>query len=199
MLPVLVFWKLMNTIFIHGLNSSHLSFSHVIKELGAGNYPASYQSRQSLHLSVKEVLLQIPKKEPVILVGHSLGGVIAMNIAHSKLRNVKKVITISSPLGGSKAAIFAQWLMRDVHVLKDIVPTSCYIKPLIKLAEPCPVLSIYSTSGSLPASFEDNDSVVTVSSQKALPYARHVEVKANHFEVLLHPDTITLIRNFVAE
>jgi pimeloyl-ACP methyl ester carboxylesterase len=186
-------------IFIHGLNSSYLSFSYLVKELGAGNYTASYKSRQSLNLSIEEILLQIPKKEAVVLVGHSLGGIIAMNIAHMKIRNITKVITISSPLSGSKAAIFAQWLLRDVHVLKDIVPSSHYIKSLAQLSSPCPVLSIYSTGGSLPAPLEANDSIVTVSSQKSLLYARHAEVKANHFEVLLHPDTTTLIRDFIAE
>jgi pimeloyl-ACP methyl ester carboxylesterase len=186
-------------IFIHGLNSSHLSFNYMIQNYSENGSTANYLSRQPLHLSIEEVLKQIPKKEPVILVGHSLGGVIAMNIAHLRLRNIKKVVTISSPLGGSKGAIYAQWVLRSLEVLRDLVPSSAYIKPLSNLPAPCPVLSIYSTSGSLPTAFEPNDSVVTVASQRALLHARQVEVRANHFEVLMHPGTIKLVKDFVSE
>lgn len=183
--------------FIHGLNSSHRSFTYIAKELDLPLSKIDYMSQQALGTSIEQVLKQIPKDEPIILIGHSLGGVIAMNIAHAGVRNVQKIITISSPLGGSRAAIYARWVVSGLPVLNDIVPSSPYIRPLAKLNAPCEVLSIFSTSGSLPTSQEPNDSVVTVASQKALPFAKKIEVKANHFEVLLHDKTVDAISKFL--
>lgn len=61
----------------------------------------------------------------------------------------------------------------------------------------CPVLSIISTTGHMPmVSAEPNDSVVAISSQRALAYAKKIEVKANHFEVLMHDKTIETVRKF---
>jgi pimeloyl-ACP methyl ester carboxylesterase len=184
--------------FIHGLNSSHLSFSYIGLILDLPVAKIDYKSQQRLVISIDQVLRQLPKNEPIILVGHSLGGVIAMNIALSGLRNVEKVVTISSPLGGSKAAVYARWVVSGLEVLNDIVPSSPFIRPLSEYQPACPVLSIYSTNGSLPTSNEPNDSVVTVASQRALPYAKKAEVKANHFEVLMHAKTAHLIQDFIA-
>src|SRR4051812_25368241 len=102
--------------FIHGLNSSHRSFAYLAKELD-GKATINYSSHQPLAQSIAEVAAQIPKNRPVILIGHSLGGVIAMLIATAKLHNVQKVVTISSPLAGSKAAIVARWLVSGLRVL----------------------------------------------------------------------------------
>ena len=182
--------------FIHGLNSSHHSFAYLAKELGAVA-KIDYNSYQSLALSVAQVVKQLPKNEPLILIGHSLGGVIAMLIATAGTHDVQKVVTISSPLAGSRAAVYARWVVPGLQVLGDITPHSMYMKLIESAEPPCPVLSIVSTGGSLPTSNEPNDSVVTVASQKALKYAKKVEVKANHFEVLLHDKTIETVRKFV--
>jgi pimeloyl-ACP methyl ester carboxylesterase len=184
-------------IFIHGLNSSSLSFSFISLSTGIPNTNVDYISQQRLEASISQVLKQIPKKEPVILVGHSLGGVIAMNIALLGVRDVQKICTISSPLGGSKAAVYARWVVSGLPVLTDITPGSDFILPLKKHAAPCPVLSIISTGGSLPTSTEPNDSVVTVASQSALPYAVKIKVKANHFEILMHERVADLVHEYV--
>lgn len=157
----------------------------------------NYNSYQPLDKSILQVTKQIPKDESVILIGHSLGGVIATIIADTKVRNVEKLITISSPLGGSKAAVFARWVMRGLPILSDITPHSKYIKDIAKMETPCSTLSIISTGGSLPTSTEPNDSVVTVSSQKALKFAKKIEIKASHFEILQHQKTIDAIRGFI--
>lgn len=187
----------MSIVYIHGLNQTHLSFTYFAEKLGEKHIMVDYDSRQSLADSVKQVVKQLPKTGDLTLIGHSLGGVIAMVIAHSGVANVSKVVTISSPLGGSKAAVFARWVVSGIRVLGDITPTSVYMKMIEAMAAPCPVLSIISTSGSLLNSNEPNDGIVTVASQKALPYAKKVEVKANHFEILMHDKTIEAVRKFV--
>jgi hypothetical protein len=182
--------------FIHGLNSSHHSFAYIASELGA-DAKIDYISHQELNASIAQVLKQLPKHdEPITLVGHSLGGLIGTLIALNKTHNVQRVVTISSPLGGSRAAVYARWVVSGLKVLHDITPGSPQIVRLATEKCECPILSIISTGGSLPTSTEPNDSVVTVASQKALAYAKKVEIKANHFEVLMHARAVEAIRKF---
>lgn len=186
------------TAFIHGLNSSGRSFNYVTSQLGQENdIIVNYQSRQPLEDSVQQVLKALPKKEPVILVGHSLGGVIAVLIAGRKLANVEKVVTISSPIGGSKFAAWARWVVSGIPLLGDITPHSKHILEIQKMKLEMPALSIITTAGSLPTSTEPNDSVVSVASQKTLTGAKKVEISANHFEILLHEKLIEHLRKFI--
>lgn len=186
--------------YIHGLNSSHRTFTYLADELAyPKNILVDYDSRQRIEYSVDEVAHAIPKDTGVVLIGHSLGGVIASLIAARKLADVKKLVTISAPLGGSRAAIYARWVITGVPLLGDITPNSNVIREIASTPIAVPKLSIISTAGSLPSSFMPNDSVVSVESQKMLPGARHLEVKANHFEVMLHEQMVEGIRNFLYE
>ena len=185
--------------FIHGLNSSSYSFAYISKELDPLNKTRiNYNSCQSLTESVIQVAKQLPRNEEIILVGHSLGGVIALLIAQAGNHTIKKVCTISAPLGGSKAAVFARWFAK-IPVLNDITPRAPLIRLLSTKEAPCPVLSIVSTGGGLATSPEPNDSVVTVASQRAVPYSKKVEIKANHFEVLMRDEVVQHIRKFTQD
>lgn len=184
--------------YLHGLNSSRRSFNFLSQELEHnGDVLIDYDSRQPLENSIIQAAKFIPKTEPVILIGHSLGGLIAMLIGLRGLANVEKVVTISSPLAGSRAAIYARWVVSGIPLISDITPSSPCIRELAGAKPIFPVLSIISTGGSLPTSTEPNDSVVSVSSQKAISAAKKVEVKANHFEILLHEKTVDAIRKFI--
>lgn len=145
---------------------------------------------------MQEIRRQLPKGE-FYLIGHSLGGILAILMAAEHADRVQKVVTISAPLGGSKAATALRWIPGHPKVLHDLGPTSPKIELLAQLKLEAPLLSIISTGGSLPTSPEPNDSIVTVSSQKALKIGRKAEVKANHFEVLMHEKTIQLIKSFI--
>jgi hypothetical protein len=90
-----------------------------------------------------------------------------------------------------------QWLPGQIDVFKDITPTSDIIRFIAANKLRNQLLSIITTGGSLPLSYEPNDSVVTVRSQRALPYGRKVEVKATHFEVLLHDGVAKHLRAFI--
>jgi pimeloyl-ACP methyl ester carboxylesterase len=188
----------MNICYIHGLNSSHRSFSYLVNEMEEDKHILiDYDSRQRLESSITQVMRFVPKKEPVTLIGHSLGGVIAMLIAGRALANVERVITISAPLAGSQAAVYARWVVGGIPLIGDITPTSPHIREIAALNPAFPVLSIVSTGGSLPTSKEPNDSVVSVSSQKALTAAKKIEIKANHFEILMHEKMVEQVRKFI--
>lgn len=182
--------------FIHGLGATKNCFMFLEQELG---HPAriAYDSGAALHRSISEVSRQLPPG-PLILIGHSLGGLIAAHIALDKTHDVQKLITISSPLGGSKAARYLKYFMPTFPIMQDIVPASHYIKRLQLAPKPCPVLSIISTDGGFPILGEPNDGTVEIASMKAIQYAKKVEIKANHFEVLLKSKTVDAIREFIA-
>lgn len=188
----------MKICWIHGFNSSHRSFTYLADQHPYDPVLVNYDSHQPLVKSIEEVRRQVPDGD-VALVGHSLGGVIAVALGHQLAAEGRfpKIATISSPLGGSKAAVALQWLPSQIDVFKDITPTSDIIRRISKNKLHNQLLSIISTSGSLPLSLEPNDSVVTVRSQRALPYGRKVEVKATHFEVLLHDGVAKHLRTFI--
>ena len=185
-------------VYIHGLNSSHRSFSHIRQQLPEHNaIRVNYDSHQHLSLSITQVMKQLPKVGEFSIIGHSLGGLIGTLIADDLHDRVSELITISAPLGGSRAANIVQWFPRHPPVIENITTNSLHIQRLASLRLNIPTLCICSTGGHIQTSLEPNDSIVTVSSQKALKFGKKVEVKANHFEILMHEKTINLIRNHI--
>lgn len=188
----------MHIVYIHGLNSSHTSFSYIKDKLPEHTaHLIDYASHQRLSESLEQVMKKIPKTEKFAIVGHSLGGVIAALVASARPDQVEALVTISSPLNGSRAASTLRWIPGALPVLNDIVPRSSYIKEVGALQLEVPTLSIVSTGGHLPTSPEANDSVVAVSSQRGLKFGKKVEIKATHFEVLMHDKTVKLISDFL--
>ena len=181
----------MAVVFIHGLGASPTSFAHLALH-APGCVLARYDSHMPIKTSIEQVRHQLPQEEN-ILIGHSLGGIIAVHLAYTM--PVSHVVTMSSPLGGSKPARWLKWVMFGMGVFSDLTPESALIHQL-QTPPPCPVLSLTSTSGGMPTLFgEENDGTVTLSSQRALPYAAHRDICANHMEILLHPDTVNLVKS----
>lgn len=184
--------------YIHGLNSSFRSFAYLTQNLPDHNIvKVDYNSHQPLPESIAQVSRQLPKSGELILVGHSLGGLISTLLVSSDPARFISLVTISSPLGGSKAARYMQYMPGHPPVLEHIVPTSVFIRQLAGFQTEIPTLSVISTGGHLPTTNEPNDSVVTVVSQKALLFGKKIEVNANHFEVLMHEKTLAAISKHV--
>lgn len=180
--------------YIHGFNSSSRSFSYLLKNLQIHNVIlVNYESHQKLQDSLDQVFRQLPKGE-IALLGHSLGGLIATLLAIDEPQRITDLVTISAPLAGSKAANALRWLPGSPALLEGITQTSPFIRKVSTAKLSIPTLSIFSTSGHLKALGETNDSIVSVASQKALKFGKKAEVKANHFEVLLHDRTTDLIQ-----
>lgn len=196
----------MKCFLLHGLSATPSSLRFLEQEI-EDSYTISYDSHQSLDKSIahiREIITDfIEPGEKFNLIGHSLGGVIACHLARHN-DQVNKVVTIASPLGGSRAAYLLQWIVIGSPVLADLVPTSWYIKVLQHRNEAiftveADVLSIIATEGGWSVLGEENDGTVAIASQKALPYAKKVEIDANHFEVLLRLETLCAIKEFLNE
>ena len=185
--------------YIHGLNSSYRSFGYIRQNLPQhSSLLINYDSHQPLEESLKRIGDSLPNDKDLAIVGHSLGGVIGTLLSH-KLPQVKKLVIISAPVGGSKAAKLLRWVPNHPAVIDDLAPDSKFITATSTIKLKIPTLSIISSGGhiQLPASLEKNDSIVTLASQRALPYGRKVEVNANHFEVLMHEKTVDVLDKFL--
>lgn len=183
--------------YIHGFNSSPRSFGYLRAFLPEHDVVLiSYNSHQPIRDSMLEVRKQLPKGR-FFIVGHSLGGLLTVLMAAEHVDRVDGAVTISAPLGGSKSASMLRWIPGHPKIIHDLTPTSEKIELISQLKLQIPVLSIISTGGGLATTNEPNDSIVTVASQRALKFGKKIEVKANHFEVLMHEKTVKHIQDFV--
>lgn len=189
--------------YIHGANCTQTSFKRIVDKLPKHNVNfIDYDSRWSIEEILYHSWESLPSNKTVSLVGHSLGGIISVLLAHEAQfiesdKKIEKVVTISSPFGGSLHANILKWIYPEYKILKAISTKSSFIQKLLSLGVSTPTLSIISTSGGLPAIKEPNDGIVTINSQTAINGPVYVKIPANHFEILQNDDTIKNIKSFI--
>lgn len=184
-------------VFLHGLNCSSKIFSFLHTQL-PNHTPVfiDYQSQQPIQDSFAHIVRKLPKK-PFTIIGHSLGGVLGYLIASRTKMKVEKLVTISSPFGGSQVAGLLRWFYPHFSILRDLSPRSHVMKEIQEYPPLCPFLSLVSVSGHLPFISDKNDGVVTIQSQSCVYPTQRVEVQANHFEAVQDMVGIEAIRNFI--
>lgn len=193
--------------FIHGANASPTSFALIqtklreVEELsGAEFMNVKYNCQDPISSTIESIAESLPSDRPVYLIGHSLGGVLAVAVSqrvkHFALnKNIKAVITMASPLGGCEGADYLQWLFPHYHLFKNISTKNRVINDIKAVGAVVPTLCFITTSGNNPIYPEANDGVVTVNSQRSLKKSKDIEVPYNHFEVLLSDNVVTHIKS----
>ncbi len=108
----------LTVVFLHGVASSSDAFRNTLKYLdgvvsmrnirfvtfdllGAGKSYASDKLNYDIKEQVEALhnsILKLKLKTPLVLVGHSMGGLIALNYADKFKKSVKKLIMVSPPL-----------------------------------------------------------------------------------------------------
>lgn len=126
---------------------------------------------------------------PVSLVGWSLGGVIARELARLRPTATRRVITLGSPLvGGPKYTFTASWYARqglDLERAEQKVAARERTTPL-----PCPLLSLYSRHDGMVHCGASID-----------PYhdnVRHQEVRSSHLGMCLSPEVLRAVATELA-
>jgi triacylglycerol esterase/lipase EstA (alpha/beta hydrolase family) len=195
--------------FIHGANATPLSFTHIQEGLKNSDGIESmkfvnvrYDCQDPISTTTEIIADNLPSNTPVYLVGHSLGGVLAVAVSqrvkHFGLsKDIKAVVTLASPLGGCEGADYLQWMFPHYHLFKNISTKNRVINDLRAVGAVVPTLSFITTSGNNPIYPEANDGVVTVNSQRALVNSKKIEAPYNHFEVLLSSDIVEHIKNVI--
>jgi pimeloyl-ACP methyl ester carboxylesterase len=134
------------------------------------------------------------ESEPVILIGHSLGGIIGMACA-ARTTRIANLITMCAPFGGLQHANLAS-MFSNAPMFRDLRQYSSLLIGLRASHTMPPHLAIVASHG-MPHINETNDGVVTLASQTAVPGISYVNFPINHFEVLLSPGVATVINDFL--
>jgi len=187
-------------VFVHGAFSSPTAFNYF--RVSLHDYPQlsfTYNWDEPPSKTGKELatFVRTTAQGPVILLGHSLGGNVALHSIPHLIDTVQlnHVITYSSPFGGSDHA-FLLGMLSKAPIFSHLRPSSPEIKSLSKIARLAlvNVTSFVTTRGPLSAM---NDGVVTVASQKALQGPNYIEVVTNHMEVLLSDLVVASTRQII--
>lgn len=126
---------------------------------------------------------------PVNLVGWSLGGYIARELARERPNLVTRVITLGSPVvGGPKYTASHRYYVRQGYDLDEIEAT---VAARDRVPLTTPVTAIYSK----------RDGVVTWQAciDRVNPATEHVEVAASHLGLGLSPDVYAIVARRLAE
>ena len=191
-----------NILYIHGANMSPVSFTLIQTTVGTHNAVApEYSIESPVEKNVKRITRLARKEfknEPFDIISHSLGGIIAILLLKTRLR-IGRIVTISTPLGGSEAAATLRYMYPGYQLYKDIDPSSDIIKKANNQKLKVPVLSVITTGGNctIPFMKEDNDTIVTVASQTVSDNPEFYYVDLNHFEVLLSVEVADKIKLFL--
>jgi pimeloyl-ACP methyl ester carboxylesterase len=127
--------------------------------------------------------------EPITLIGWSLGGVIAREVARREPRLVREVVTLGTPVeGGPKYTAGAQKFTRRQNL--DLDEIERHIHELNQLGIERPLTVIYSHSDGIVAWRAAID--------RHNPHARHLRVFGSHFGLGFNPLVWRLIAKTLA-
>lgn len=70
---------------------------------------------------------------PVVLVGHSLGALVALTVAHQRPAQVSRLIMVTVPLPAARQDLVAGWVVNLALWVESLVATPLLIRPLFRL------------------------------------------------------------------
>jgi pimeloyl-ACP methyl ester carboxylesterase len=180
---------------IHGAFSTPVVFNYLQQVLCEYHWSLFDYSGVTNDIAglVKKAESQLSGLGPVHVVGHSMGGLIALALAEAP--NVQSVATIATPLSGLDLNPL-QLFFSQSGFLSDIAQNSRFVKTLQQGTYNKPVQHLITTAGFNPWITEASDGVVTLRSQKSWRAGSQVELHSNHSEVMQNPATATSLRSF---
>lgn len=200
-------------VYLHGAMSTPLTFQYIKESLlphRAIMIEYDYNIKlsdalKSINSMISEELMNNPTCE-FDIISHSLGGLMAVNVASNKKFNVKKVVTISAPFGGSEAAWYLKFLYPFTPLFREIAPYSTFVTQTLYLLEKGKMAKLNNDGCFLPIVTNtgkgimlkaENDKIVTLASQVTMKNVKYYYVELNHFEVLQSPAIVRKIKSFL--
>jgi hypothetical protein len=184
----------MKTVYIHGASATGESFNYIRSQLPSDDIVLEYNSRDGFNNNLDAMIDALESVDQMFFVCHSLGGIYALHIADYYQDRVLGAVTLSTPYGGAEVADYAKYFYFFSQLLKDIGPRSAPMRQADKINITWPWTNVVTVKGSAPWILEPNDGVVTLSSQRAHKDMELVEVDYNHYEVVLAPSIVEIIR-----
>lgn len=186
----------MNLVYIHGANASGNSFNYIRHHL---NHPVEtvieYNSYNGFKSNLNRMRETISRSnDSIFFVAHSLGGIYALHLAQDFFNRVAGAVTLSTPYGGCREAVLAQFFLPFNQLMRDISPGSEPMSSVPKMSVPKRWTNIVTTCGNSPFITSPNDGVVTLDSMKHLSDQMElVTLETTHYEVVLSPETVNII------
>ena len=159
---------------------------------------------KEINNNIKSQIQKYCGDEPIIIIGHSFGGVLAINIAEiEKIPNVKQVITLSAPIGGIESAkfLFNPFLHNFSTVnnfWNNISPTNPMFSKIRKIKSlDIPLLCVVVETQKNVLFLDPSDGIVTVSSQKFLEEKENLtyfHAEGLHMSGLLDDKIVAIIK-----
>lgn len=164
---------------------------HVCYDWGRGfnTGPEGDAERWMAQLAAEIGALVAGHSQSVTLIGWSLGGIYAREIAKILGPRVRQVITLGSPFGGVAESTNAAWLYRLLNGSE--VPSGDAYSRSLNRPPPVPTSSIYSRT----------DGVVSWRScrMQAGPRAENIEVESSHLGLVFHHQVFAIVANRLAQ
>lgn len=188
----------MNVVYIHGASASGDSFNYIRHHL---NHPAEtvieYNSTNGFKHNLNRMRETISQSSgSIFFVAHSLGGIYALHLAQDFFNRTAGAVTLSTPYGGCREAVLAQFFLPFNQLMRDISPGSEPMASVPKMRVPRNWTNVVTTGGRNPFITAPNDGVVTVESMKHLPDQMELVLsESTHYEVVLSPKTVNIITN----
>lgn len=190
-----------NIFYIHGINSTSLSFNYIWSKLPPHNIQyIEYGFEDDIEKITNNVIsiLSNYKDKQFSLVGHSVGGLIALLTQLNPIVNIDKIVTIATPFSGCKlTSVLKRLHPHYTNIINNLKTDSELINKIHNIELTKPLSCIVGTYGKFPKLNEPNDGLMTVESQRSLVGPKYIEIAANHFEILQHDDTVSAIKNFL--
>jgi pimeloyl-ACP methyl ester carboxylesterase len=132
--------------------------------------------------------LVAPARREITLIGWSLGGLYAREIAKALPHRVRQVVTLGTPFARIANSTNVQWLYEFLSGTSSTVDNA--LARRLAAAPPVPNTSVYSRS----------DGVVAWQAciDRSTPSAEHVEVSSTHLGMGFDPDVWTVVADRLA-
>ena len=165
----------------------HLGYDAHAWDLGRNLGPHAI-GRQGEKLMERLATIFAASGRKVSLVGWSLGGLFARELAKMRPDDVRIVVSLGSPFAGREGASNANGVYRRFNPKSDVETIRF---PDLKIAPPVPTTSIYSRSDGIvawPCSIQDNS-----------PFTENIEVDASHIGMGAHPAVLRILADRLAQ
>lgn len=187
----------MNFVYIHGAKATSESFTYIRDRIGGKSILIDYNTNISFDDNLKGMIETLKHVKNIFFIAHSLGGIYAFHLANHLSENVVGGITLSTPYGGSREAAYLRYIWPFSQLLKDISPRSPVMRAIRFFPLPPNWTNVVTVSGGTPLRFEANDGVVTYSSMRYRADMELVDVKLNHYEVVVSNKSLEIIKDRV--